>query len=230
MKGERGETGEVGKAGSPGERGLPGERGERGSQGLLNKVMPYVAGSITYDSNCVLYNGATWQALRDTASSPDSKSEDWQLLAAAGLPGQGLTIRGTYDASVSYHALDVVTLDHGWFVARCNSPGSCPGPDWQSGPTGKRGEKGLPGDRGARGRDGLQIADIKFDFNNLALVTLMSDGTEGPQLVLSQLLGGIKIDRANYAIVLMRSDGSEGLRVSVRELFEQYETERRGGR
>src|SRR5262245_48236220 len=39
---------------------------------------------------------------------------------------------------------------YGWFVARKDSPGDCPGPDWQAGPVGKKGDKGLRGERGER--------------------------------------------------------------------------------
>jgi hypothetical protein len=145
---------------------------------------------IFYQGQLVQHLGSTWQAKCDTAREP-GKSDEWQVLAAAGAPGLSFNVRGTYSAKETYRALDVVTLDYGWFVARVDNPGVIPGPDWQSGPVGKRGEKGLPGERGMAGpkgepgRDAAHWAGTKVEGFNL--ITVMSDGTLGPKISLASM-------------------------------------------
>ena len=135
--GRNGQPGErLGHDGPAGERGLPGP-----AYGALRGVVPW-AERIHYQGDLVAHLGSTWQAERDTAKEPGA-ADDWRAIATAGKPGASFTIRGTYRENESYKALDVVTLDHGWFVARRDHPGPIPGPGWQSGPVGKRrGEKG----------------------------------------------------------------------------------------
>jgi hypothetical protein len=55
----------------------------------------------------------------------------------------------------------------------------------------------------------------------------MSDGSVGPRIELRDILSGVRLDRKSYSIVATLSDGAE-LRFSLRELFEQYDVERRG--
>jgi hypothetical protein len=186
-------------------------------------VTHWESGKVNYQADVVLFVGSSWQAVRDTAQMPNEKSSDWQLVAAGGKPGRSFVVRGTWNPEADYHELDVVTLDHGWFVARRDNPGPCPGAGWQSGPTGKKGEKGLPGERGPRGRDGLQLADLKFDGADCAVVAVMDDGSEGLRIGLRELLDYIKIDRKNYAIVI-----ADGLTLSLRELFDQYHRDSKG--
>jgi hypothetical protein len=55
------------------------------------------------------------------------------------------TIRGTYDPKASYAANDLVACDGASFLAKCDSPGRCPGPNWQLiAQQGKRGVRGPP--------------------------------------------------------------------------------------
>jgi hypothetical protein len=144
-----------------------------------------------------------WQAMRDTAKEPSASMRDWQLLASAGAPGRSLNIRGTYKVGEKYAALDVATLDSTWFVARRDDPGPCPGPGWQVGPVGRRGEKGVAGEQGPQGPRG-------------------ADGKAAPEWVAA------KIEREKYLVIPIMSDGSEGPPIKLRELFDQYDIERRG--
>jgi hypothetical protein len=110
------------------------------------------------------------------------------LIAAAGASGVSLNIRGTYSPTEKYRALDVVTLDHGWFVAKHDDPGEIPGSGWQSGPVGKRGEKGVPGPRGEKGDAGRPAPHwIGVKLDGYDLVALMSDGTIGPKFSLKPM-------------------------------------------
>jgi len=185
-KGAHGEKGDKGEQGPPGETGPAGEKGEPGPRGMIARVVPW-SDRIFYEGELVTHAGSCWQAQCDTAKKPDI-SGDWLLIAAAGAAGQSFRIRGTYSPAETYLALDVVTLDHSWFIARTDNPGAIPGPDWQSGPVGKRGEKGLPGDKGPKGEPGKSAPHwigVKFDGYNLKAV--MSDGTLGPTISLAPL-------------------------------------------
>jgi integrin beta 3 len=207
-RGERGDPGPIGDRGLAGDRGPAGERGEPGPAGVkgeagddgLLELASAWDGGIVYRGTLVTHAGATFQALRDTAKEPPG--DDWRVIAAAGrdgAPGASFKIRGTYVPDSSYAALDVVTLDHGWFVAKIDNPGICPGPNWQSGPVGKKGEKGLPGDRGERGPQGLP-------------------GKSPPTWVANQIDG--------YVVTPRMSDGTEGPPLSFQKMFEQFEVER----
>ena len=185
-RGDKGDPGEPGRNGAGGERGLQGERGEAGPRGSLAGVVPW-ADRIFYAGDLVAHLGGTWQALRDTAREPGT-ADDWHVIAAAGAPGASFSVRGPFSAAEKYRALDVVTLDHGWFVARRDHPGACPGPGWQSGPVGKRGEKGLPGEKGPKGDPGKPAPHwIGAKIEDKALITLLSDGTLGPRINLAPL-------------------------------------------
>jgi len=214
-RGERGEKGERGDDGLDGERGsvgAAGERGEKGEQGLqgpiglLKTVVPWNSEAINYAGEVVTYRGACWQAARDTGKEPIFGSPDWNCIASAGKPGEdgrSMKIRGTYREGEHYDELDVVTIERTWFVARRAQPGVCPGPDWQAGPSAKTGPKGLPGDRGPQGPKG-------------------ENGTSARQWV------AVKVDRQTYTLTAIMDDGSEGPTFCVRELFDQYDFERKG--
>ena len=199
--GPQGERGPVGPDGAEGKQGLPGEKGDPGPAGQFDKIEAWADG-VHYAGQIVTYRGSCWQATRDTGKEPGG-SDDWRLIVAAGDPGRSMHIRGTYKEGERYAELDVVTKDSAWFVARRAQPGPCPGPDWQVGPIGKRGDKGLQGERGHQGAKG-------------------QDGAPARDWV------AVKIERASYSITPVMSDGSEGPSFSLRELFEEYDNERRG--
>jgi hypothetical protein len=176
--------GPVGPSGPQGERG---ERGVPGERGSVSKITPW-SDQIVYSGELVTHRGATWQAIKDTAKEPSESNKDWQLIAAAGASGASFVVRGTYDPKAAYRQLDIAVLDHTWFIAKRDDPGTCPGPGWQSGPVGKRGEKGIPGERGVQGAPGKTAphwVGVKLDGFNV--VAVMSDGTIGPRFSLASM-------------------------------------------
>jgi hypothetical protein len=118
------------------------------------------------------------------------------MICAAGSPGASFAVRGTYDPKEAYGRLDVVVRDHGWFVARKDSPGECPGPDWQSGPVGKKGEKGVSGERGPKGEPGKAAPHwIGVKIDGFVLTTVLSDGTVGPRFSLAPMFEAFEAER-----------------------------------
>ena len=152
-RGERGLQGEIGKMGMRGEAGVPGLRGEsgpageRGLTGALPRVKVWEPG-VHYTNDVATADGATYQALRDTAEQP-GVGKDWVCIARAGLDGHSLDVRGLFNEAETYKALDIVALNGGSFIARRDSPGPCPGTGWQliasQGKSGPKGERGLQG-------------------------------------------------------------------------------------
>jgi integrin beta 3 len=170
---------------------------------LLSEVKVWRPDEITYRGEVVSFSGSCFQAVKDTASVPPGK--DWRLLAAAGGNGRSMRIRGVYRESETYEELDVVTMERAWFVAKCNAPGPCPGPNWLAGPIGKKGDKGLPGECGPQGRAG-------------------KDGKDGKDAIEWRTA---RVDGKTYSIIVTMSDGSE-ITLALRDLFEQYDFERKG--
>jgi hypothetical protein len=151
---------------------------------MISRVVPW-SDRIFYEGELVTADGSCWQASCDTAKRPGA-TEDWKVIAAAGTPGLSFKVRGTYSVDESYKALDIVTLDHSWFIAKTDNPGAIPGPGWQSGPVGKRGEKGVPGERGPMGQPGKTTPHwIGVKFDGFTMKAMLSDGTIGPSFSLS---------------------------------------------
>jgi hypothetical protein len=136
--------------------------------GKLPLVAPWLDG-VHYEAAVVTYQGATWQAQRDTGQPPPH--DDWICLAVPGVDGRSLNVRGTYDTKKQYRALDIVVTGGASFVARSDDPGECPGAGWQliaaQGKTGKPGEVGPRGERGMPGR----IASATIDNEGLLTLT-----------------------------------------------------------
>ncbi|SIO49811.1 hypothetical protein SAMN05443247_06553 [Bradyrhizobium erythrophlei] len=162
-----------------------------------------------YAREVVAFDGATFQALKDTGQPPTS--EDWICLATAGrdgrdgVDGHSPHVRGTHREGDEYKALDIVALNGGSFIARRDDPGECPGDGWQSltlpgkrGANGPRGEAGPQGERGPKGEAGRSAPEIT----------------------------GWDIDRDNYAISAVFSDQTRSAPLDLRGLFEQYLLER----
>jgi hypothetical protein len=156
---------------------------------------------VHYQSDCVTHNGASYQAIRDTASAPPG--EDWICLATAGRDAVVPTIRSTYSPTETYHHLDIVVCDGSAFIARKDDPGECPGAGWQmiakAGKPGKQGQQGLRGEAGQRGPQGERGASV-IDW---------------------------KIDRERFTVTPIMSDGSKGVSLNLRDLFEQFQIETR---
>src|SRR6516225_6155799 len=176
----------VGAMGPPGPSG---PRGERGPQGTLPKVKLWAPETVYYEGDVVSYDGGTFQAKRDTGQPPSHA--DWICLAAAGLDGNSIAVRGTFDETADYRRLDVVARNGGSFVARKDAPGLCPGSGWQlltsPGKRGVAGEKGERGPQGSPGLSGVTIRDWKIDRARYVATPVMSDGREGPPLELRGL-------------------------------------------
>jgi hypothetical protein len=184
-RGESGRDGAPGRDGIDGKDGAPGERGPEGPPGKLPLVREW-EDRVHYEGDVTSCDGATWQALRDTAKRPPHA--DWRCLAAAGIDGRSLSIRELFDPEAVYAALDVVALNGGSFVARRDNPGPCPGDGWQllaspgkrgrDGERGERGEKGEPGERGERGERGVAPVALVFNDKSGILTMTLEDGAE----------------------------------------------------
>jgi hypothetical protein len=105
---------------------------------------------------------------------------------------------------VTYEALNIVALNGGAFIAKCDEPGACPGDGWQliakQGKAGATGERGIAGERGPRGEQGPA-------------------GTPAPTIK------SWKIDRTSYIATPIMDNGREGAPLDLRGLFEAYHTE-----
>jgi hypothetical protein len=172
--------------------GLAGPRGEQGPPGKLPLVKLWVPETVYYEGDVVAYDGATFQAMRDTGQPPSHAH--WICLATAGRDAKSMTVRGTFNETADYRRLDVVALNGGSFVALKDKPGPCPGSGWQliasqgkRGIAGERGERGSPGPRGDAGASGATICDWKIDRARYLAMPVMSDGRDGPQLELRGL-------------------------------------------
>ena len=178
--GERGADGKDAVDGKDGRDGVDGQDGKDGADGADGPVgkMPLVEAwtdRVHYAGACVTRDGALWQAIADTGRPPGG--DDWQCLAAAGADGRTPVMRGTYDPADQYYYLDIVARDGGSSVALRDSPGECPGPDWQmlTAP-GKRGQKGEPGERGVQGLQGkAAAAPVGLTVDGDGLLTLAMD-------------------------------------------------------
>jgi hypothetical protein len=152
-------------------------------------VKAFTADTIYHEGDIVGFAGGTYQATKDTARAPGAK--DWVCLARS---GDSLTPRGAYDDHGDYRCLDVIMVDGSSFVALKDHPGPCPGADWQllasrgsRGDRGLKGERGLIGPRGERGAAAPTIRAWEVDRAGYAATPIMSDGSKGPPLELSEL-------------------------------------------
>lgn len=178
--GPEGPPGKDGRDGVDGKDGEPGRDGIDGKDGAPGKLAAVRAWEdrVHYEGDLVFRGGSTWQALRDTAKEPPH--EDWQPVALAGAAGRSPRVRETWNADAEYLALDIVALNGGSFIARCDDPGPCPGEGWQLltsvGKRGERGERGPAGERGQQGMAGPAIMSASIDDNGL-LTIISADGS-----------------------------------------------------
>ena len=96
-----------------------------------------------------------------------------------------IRVRGTYQSGTKYVRGDLVAVDGGSFVARCDAPGKCPGADWQL--AAKQGQRGIAGPQGERGPAGKTITGWIVDRGKYIVTPRMSDGTLGAPLELREL-------------------------------------------
>jgi len=93
-----------------------------------------------------------------------------------------MRIRGTFQPGSNYMLGDVVVFDGGSFIARKDSPGTCPGPGWQL--MAKQGQRGIAG---PPGKDASRITSWIVDRSTYRVTPRLSDGTLGPPLELRAL-------------------------------------------
>lgn len=143
--------------------------------GTFPQVRSFAEGEVHYEGALAVFEGATWQATRDTARQPPH--EDWRCVAAAGRDGRDGSDgrspdpRGTYAEGETYERLDVVAMNGGSFIALRDNPGPCPGEGWQllagRGKPGKPGEKG----EGVRGDPGPPLVAAELSDEGMLTLT-----------------------------------------------------------
>jgi len=150
------------------------------------RVKAWTEDTIYHEGDIVAFAGGTFQARRDTACPPGAKH--WVCLAK---PGNSLTVRGTYDSCIDYRCLDIAVINGSSFVALKDSPGACPGDDWQllcsRGPRGGRGLRGERGFIGPRGECAPIIKSWQIDRATYSAIPILADGSAGPVLGLRAL-------------------------------------------
>jgi hypothetical protein len=176
----------------------PGPQGPPGPAGKLPSVRVWKAGQVAYEDQVFTFEGASFQALRNTGQEPGGT--DWVQITRAGRDGVIPHLRGTYDAKESYKKFDIVALNGSSFIARKDDPGECPGSGWQlhasAGRSGGRGERGEQGPRGPQGPKGDTplITGWSIDAKSYVAIPLMSDGRKGAPLELRELFKQFVID------------------------------------
>ena len=161
------------------------------------RVKAWTEDTIYHEGDIVAFAGGTYQARRDTVRVPGEK--DWVCLATA---GRSLTVCGTYNGDIDYRCLDIAVINGSSFVALKDSPGVCPGDDWQLlCSRGSRGGRGLRGER----------------------------GFIGPRGECAPIIKSWQIDRATYSAIPILADGSAGPVLELRPLFEQFVNECEAG-
>jgi hypothetical protein len=81
---------------------------------------------VFHENDIVTFCGSSYQAIKDTMRVPIT--HDWRCIAARGNDGRDFNVCGTFDPTASYRVLDIVTLDHGWFIAKRDNPVRVPAP------------------------------------------------------------------------------------------------------
>jgi hypothetical protein len=142
-------------------------------------IRRYEEGRVIYESELVMHEGSTYQALKDTGRAPPD-DEHWICVAAGGIDGRSPRIQGTHTPAASYRRLDVVALNGSSFIAQLDDPGPCPGDGWQL--IASAGRQGKPGIRGERGPRGPNIEAWKVDPESYCLTPVLQGGEEGPTI------------------------------------------------
>jgi hypothetical protein len=118
---------------------LRGPTGPVGPAGKLPIAKEWQREKVYYEGEVATYDGATYQALRDTGEPPDNEAH-WICLAAPGRDAKSFHHRGTFKDDAEYASHDIVALNGGSFLALHDKPGLCPGPGWHRGGASDLGE------------------------------------------------------------------------------------------
>jgi hypothetical protein len=163
----------------------------------LPRVKIWREDTVSYEGDCVAFNGALFQAQCDTGKSP-LFSKHWMCLATAGADGKPIRHRGEFQADVGYCEHDAVLVDDSSFVALRDDPGPCPGRGWHLlAAAGRDGKQGATGPQGERGLIGPR-------------------GEPAPTIT------SWRVDRASYTVTPLLSNGLECAALALRGLFEQF--------
>jgi hypothetical protein len=167
-------------------------------------IRTWTEDDVSYAGDVVFCDGGSYQARKDTSKRPPHA--DWKPLALPGRDAISPVIRGTFVDGGNYQRFNIVALGGSSFIAKCDTPGACPGDDWQliasAGKPGKPGPAGPPGQAGPIGPTGPRGAD-------------------------GFVAKRYRADRAAYALVPINERGIEGEPIPLRELFEQFHSELR---
>lgn len=147
--------------------------GADGKDGVLPVVKAW-EDRVYYAGEVCTRDGATYQAGCDTGRAPPH--DDWTCLAARGqdgVDGRSFTVCGTFDPERDYEALSVVALGGASFVAKHDSPGSCPGEGWQL--MSQQGKRGAPG-MAVKGDPGPRPIDMTIDGDGMLRLRI-ADGS-----------------------------------------------------
>lgn len=153
--------------------------GEPGKDGKLEAVKSWTD-RVHYENEIVTFDGRLFQATKDTGKEPGH--HDWLCIVDRGRDGEpgtngrSLRIRETWIETNDYLELDVVALNGGSFVARCDEPGPCPGEGWQL--LASPGKRGNPGERikGDPGRPGPPVVAVDISADGV-LTVVNGDGS-----------------------------------------------------
>jgi hypothetical protein len=165
--------------------------------GRMPIARAYEPETITRAGHLVAFNGAAFQALRDTARRPGAGG-DWICVSRAGKDGRdgkSIVFRGVFDTREAYAEDDLVGYEGQAFIATSDSPTGIPGDSagWALfAARGVKGERGAEGPRGHRGEKGprtepVTIHSWQVDRERYRASPLMSNGTVGPMLELGPL-------------------------------------------
>jgi hypothetical protein len=187
--------GAPGTAGAPGVPGPKGDTGPAGHDGRLRTVTEW-SGDVHHEGDLITRDGSLWQCIKATGHPPPYES--WTCLARAGRDARSPRVCGTWESNEDYRALDIVAMNGGAFVATRDSPGECPGENWQL--LARQGQRGIAGPKGDRGEKGER-------------------GLPAPLAI------GWKIDKENYTVTPILAGGVEGPKLELRSLFKQFDDE-----
>jgi len=148
-----------------------------GTDGWCNYILTSIAAAISRERD--YFNDLLAELI--AAMQRDFRDETKALLDEA----LSIRIRGTYQSGTKYVRGDLVVVDGGSFIARCDAPGKCPGADWQL--AAKQGQRGVAGPQGERGPAGKTITGWIVDRGSYQVTPRMSDGTLGAPLDLREL-------------------------------------------
>src|SRR5262249_31735930 len=170
--------------------GLRGPAGPAGPTGKLPIAKEWTRETVFYEGSVVTYDGASYQALRDTGEPPDNETH-WQCLAAPGRDAKSIRHRGTYKEDSDYAAYDAVALNGGYSWPCMTSLVGVPAPAGNC--SHRRASAASPAKEGRRAllarreKTPLKLVRWMLDLATYPATPVLSDGSWGPPLELRAL-------------------------------------------